>query len=25
MGMADVKVLMAIYESIKKGRPVSLV
>jgi len=25
MGLADVKVLMAIYESIKKGRPVSLV
>jgi len=24
MGLADVKVLMAIYESIKKGRPVSL-
>src|SRR6187455_3259776 len=25
MGLADVKVLLAIYESIKKGRPVSLV
>ena len=25
MGLADVKYLMAIYESIKKGRPVSLV
>ena len=25
MGLGDVKVLMAIYESIKKGRPVSLV
>jgi hypothetical protein len=24
MGLADVKFLMAIYESIKKGRPVSL-
>jgi hypothetical protein len=24
MGLADVKVLMAIYESIKKARPIAL-